>query len=97
MLSPILVAVVYAVVASIVIPLMFKVFRAQYQLADVVLAAVVAGLASMIPTIGGIASLVILVAILNYRCGASLFPDIIVSVGVARLAMVPALLPFTRG
>jgi hypothetical protein len=43
--------------------------------------------------IGGPVSLVVMIAILYWRIGASsLFPDIIVSVGVARLAMLPVLL-----
>jgi hypothetical protein len=33
-----------------------------------------------------------MVVVLYWRVGQSLFPDIIISVGVARLAMVPILL-----
>ena len=94
MIKPIVVAAVYAVVASAVVPLMLSVFRAQYRMADVIFAAVVGGLLSMIPTVGAIASVGALVLILHWRCGAALFPDIVLSVAIARLAMVPALIPF---
>ena len=94
---PIMAAVVCTVVASVVIPIMFSIFRAQFKMTDVVLAAVVAGLLSLVPTVGSVVSMLALVLILHWRCGASLFPDIVLSVAIARLAMVPALLPFAAG
>ena len=91
-MNSILVAVVYAAVAVAIIPLVFALFRTQYQFLDVVLASVAAAAASFIPTIGGPASLVVMVAVLYWRIGQGIFPDIVVAVGAARLAMVPVLL-----
>jgi hypothetical protein len=94
MVKPIVIAAAYLIVGSVVIPIMFSIFRAQYKLLDVVLASASAGVLSLIPMIGSEASLLGAVLILNYRTGASLFPDIVLSVAIARLAMVPALMPF---
>jgi hypothetical protein len=92
-MNPITVALVYAVVGAAVLPLAFKVFKTNFAWIDIAMASVGAALASLIPTIGGPASLVVMIAILYWRLGANcLFPDIIVSVGVARLAMLPVLL-----
>ena len=92
-MNPITVALVYAVVGAVVLPLGFKVFKTNLAWIDIAMASVGAALASLIPTIGGPASLVVMIAILYWRIGASsLFPDIIVSVGVARLTMLPVLL-----
>lgn len=95
MTKPILVATVYAVVSSVVVPLVLSMFRAQYRLLDVIAASFAAALLTMIPTLGSVASLAVLVLLLNWRCRASLFPDIVVSVAIARLAMIPILVPFT--
>ena len=85
-------ALTYVVVGTVVIPLGFAVFRTQYQIVDVILAAIVGAALSLIPTIGGVASLVGTVGILYWRMRRDLlFPDIVISVAVARLAMVPAL------
>jgi hypothetical protein len=94
-MDPILVAAVYAVVGVVVVPLVFAFFRTQYQFLDVVLASVAAAAASCIPTIGGPVSLVVMVAVLYWRMGQNIFPDIVVAVGAARLAMVPVLLALT--
>jgi len=92
-LNAYIVALTYAVVAIVVIPLGFAVFRTQYQIVDVILAAIVGASLSLIPTIGGVASLVGTVGILYWRMSRDLlFPDIVISVAVARLAMVPVLL-----
>ena len=91
-MDPIFVAAIYAVAGVVLIPVGFAVFKTQYQLLDVVLAALAGGAASLIPTVGGIASYAAMVVVLYWRVGQSLFPDIIISVGVARLAMVPILL-----
>jgi hypothetical protein len=90
--DPIFVAAIYAVAGVVLIPVGFAVFKTQYQFLDVVLAALAGGAASLIPTVGGIASYAAMVVVLYWRVGQSLFPDIIISVGVARLAMVPILL-----
>jgi hypothetical protein len=94
MVKPLVVAAAYLIVGSVVIPIIFSMFRAQYKLLDVVLASGAAGVLSLIPMIGPGASLLGAVLILNYRTGASLFPDIVISVAIARLAMIPALIPF---
>jgi hypothetical protein len=67
-------------------------FKTQYQFSDVVLASVAAGAASLIPTVGGPASLVAALVVLYWRTQQSLFPDILAAVFAARLAMVPVLL-----
>lgn len=85
-------AVIYAVVAIIVVPLGFAVFKTQHQFLDVVLAGVGGAACSLIPTAGGIASLGATVGILYWRMRRDFFPDILISVFVARLAMVPVLL-----
>ena len=86
-------ALTYAVVAIVVIPLGFAVFRTQYQIVDVILAAIVGASLSLIPTIGSVASLVGTVGILYWRMSRDLLcPAIVISVAVARLAMVPVLL-----
>lgn len=91
-MNPLLVSVVYAVVGVIVLPLVFSMFKTQYDWIDVILASVISAAASLIPTIGDPISMAVMVIVLYWRIGGSIFPDIIVAVGVARLAMVPALL-----
>ena len=86
-------ALTYAVVGTVVIPLGFAVFRTQYQFLDVVLAAIVGAALSLFPTVGGVASLAGTIGILYWRVRRDLlFPDIVISVAVARLVMVPVLL-----
>jgi hypothetical protein len=88
---------VYAVVCIAVIPIGFAVFKTQYQMLDVVLAAIVGAALSLIPTLGGVASLAGTVGILYWRMSRDLlFPDILVSVLGARLAMLPVLLLLTH-
>jgi len=87
------VALTYAVAGIAVIPLGFAVFRTQCQFLDVVLAAIGGAALSLIPTVGGVASLAGTIGILYWRMRRDqLFPDIVISVAVARLAMVPVLL-----
>ena len=50
--------------------------------------------ASLVPTVGGPLSLIVLAGLLYWRSGAASWVDIAASVAVARLAMVPALIPF---
>ena len=91
-MSPILIAFIYFASALLVIPLVFAFFKTQYQFLDVVLASVAAGAASLIPTLGGPASLLVTLVVLYWRLQQNLFPDIFVAVCAARLAMVPVLL-----
>jgi len=76
-----------------VLPIGFKVFKTNFDWIDIAMASVGAALGSLIPTIGGPASLVVMIAILYWRIdGGKVFPDIILSVLVARLATLPVLL-----
>lgn len=84
-----IVAALYVVAGVVLIPLGFAVFRTPYHFVDVVLAALAGGAASFIPDVGGVASYAAMVLVLYWRLGANLFPDIFLSVGVARLAIVP--------
>jgi hypothetical protein len=90
--NPVTVALVYAVVGIVVLPLVLSLAKTKYKFFDVVLASVTAAAASFIPTIGGPVSLVVMVAILYWRIRDDLFPQIIFAVGIARLIMVPVLI-----
>lgn len=91
------VPLINAVVLIAVVPIGFAVFKTPYAFVDVLLAAIGGAAASLIPTIGWLASLVITVGILFWRIRRDIFPDIIVSVGAARLLMVPVLLLVMHG
>ena len=91
-MNPFVVALIYAIVLGAVVPIGFAVFKTPHAVIDVLLAAVGGAAVSLIPTIGGIASLVATVGILFWRIRRDLFPDIIVSVLAARLATLPVLL-----
>jgi hypothetical protein len=91
-LTPYVVALTYAVVGAAVVPIGFAVFRTQYQFVDVALGAIAGAAFSLIPTVGGPASLAATIGVLYWRMRRDLFPDIVVSVAVARLAMVPVLI-----
>jgi hypothetical protein len=87
-----LVALTYAVVCTAVIPIGFKVFGTRYRFRDILMAAIAGAVLSFVPTLGPAASLVATVAVLYWRLRQDLFPDIVICVFVARLAMVPVLL-----
>jgi hypothetical protein len=96
-MNPVTVALVYLVVTALVVPVGLKIFKTNFAWTDIAMMSAGAALASLIPTIGGIASLVVMVAILYWRLGKEqLMPDIIVSVAVARLAMLPVLLVLAK-
>jgi hypothetical protein len=96
-MNPITVALVYLVISALLLPLGFKIFKTNFDWVDIALASVAAALTSLIPTIGSPASLVVTVAILYWRLGRNaLFPDIISSVAVARLVMLPVLLVLAK-
>jgi len=83
------------VVGAAVIPLGFELFKTKYRFHDVLLAAVAGGLLSLVPLVGGAASLLTTVVILYWRVGKDAFvPDILASVFAARLVMFLALLKF---
>jgi hypothetical protein len=71
-----------------------KLFKADFSALDVILSAVAAAAVSLIPAVGGAASFAVAVAILHWRVGAKLIPDIFVAVAVSRLAILPVLLMF---
>ena len=90
-------AIVYAVVVSAVLPLGFAIFKTEYGFLDVALAAIGGAALSLIPTIGGVASLFGTLGILYWRLSKdSFYPDVVVSVFVARIAVVPALILLAR-
>ncbi len=91
-MSRTLVAVIYVVSGVVVIPIVFAFFKTQYQFVDVVLASVAAGAVSLVPTVGGPASMAVALVVLYWRMRQSLFPDIVAAVFAARLVMVPVLL-----
>jgi hypothetical protein len=87
------VALTYATVSTAVIPLCFAFFKTQYEFLDVLLAAIGSATLSLIPTLGGVASIAGLIGILYWRMRRDLlFPDIVMSVAAARLTTVPVLL-----
>jgi hypothetical protein len=95
-LNPYVIALTYAVVGTAVIAMIFALFKTSYEIWEVVLAAVVGAALSFIPTVGGIASLAGTLGVLFWRLGGGAATDILVSVAVARLVMVPVLLVLNR-
>jgi hypothetical protein len=93
--NPVTVALVFAVVGIVVLPIVLSMFKTRFDLVDVLLASVLSAVTSLIPTIGEPLSLIVMIAVLYWRIRDDLFPDILVAVGAARLAMVPALLAVT--
>jgi hypothetical protein len=91
--NPLVVASIYAVVSMAVVPFVLNIFNSPFRFIDVAIACLGAAVASLIPAIGGPVSLLAMIALLHWRCSASLF-DIGIAVAVARLATVPALIPF---
>lgn len=89
-LSPFKVALVYALVGTVVVHLVLMAWREEQKFLNVALAAVGAAFASLVPTVGGPLSLAVMLGLLYWRCTASL-PALVASVAIARLAMVPAL------
>ncbi len=93
MINPLAVAGVHAVVGTAVVSIVFSVFHVNFKLQDVALACIGAAISSLVPEIGGPLSLLVLAGLLYWRSGAS-WIDIAVGVALARLATVPALMPF---
>ena len=86
------VALTYFLVGTTVIPMGFAIFKTPYQLWEVAAATFVGALLYLVPTVGAIASLAGTLGVLYWRLGQGFWTDIAVSVGVARLVMVPVLL-----
>lgn len=93
MINPLVAAVVHAVVGTAVVSTVFSVFRSHYKLQDITLACVGAAAATLVPVVGGPLSLIALAGLLYWRTGVA-WVEIAVGVAIARLAMVPALIPF---
>ena len=92
-MNPILVAGVYAVVGVAVPPIVFYLSRTPFSIIDVAAASLAGALVSLLPTIGGPASLLAMLLILYWRMKDA--PMIVAAaVGIARLAMVPVLVLF---
>jgi hypothetical protein len=95
-LSPIAIALTFALVGIAVIPMGFTIFRTPYKFWEVVVAACVGAALALIPTVGGIASLAGTLGVLCWRLGRSSFNDIFISVAVAPLLMVPVFMMLSR-
>jgi hypothetical protein len=95
-LSPSAIALTYMLLGAAVIPLGFAMFRTPFKMWEVLVAASVGAALSFIPTVGDIASLAGPVGVLFWRLGRGYSTDICVSVGVARLVMLPVLLLLSR-
>jgi hypothetical protein len=91
-MDPFAVAGLYVLAGLVFVPLGFKFFGTRYQFIDVLLASLAAGAASLIPTIGGVASYAAMVLVLYWRLQENLFPDIVVATGAARLALIPLMM-----
>ena len=91
MINPFTVAVVYAVVGSAVALGVLRLFGSKSGVLTIVGPCAAAAVASMVPVIGGPLSLLVMIAGLYWQSDAELMA-IAVAVGVARLAMVPALM-----
>jgi chromate transport protein ChrA len=89
--NPILAAAVHAVVGTVVIWLVLMAWKEEQKILDVAIASVGAALVTLVPTIGGPLSLLVMLGLLYWRCSTNL-PAIAAAVALARLAMVPALM-----
>jgi hypothetical protein len=94
-MNPTTVALGYLFAGAVIVPAILHFFKTPFDWLDIVLAAVGGAAASLIPTVGGIASYAAMIGILYWRLGkAQLFPDIVVAASVARLALIPLFLLF---
>lgn len=93
-LDPLQVAVVYTATTLVAMPLLLSLFNDKYDWADVLIVAFASGIASMLPTIGGPVSLLVMIATLRWRIDADWFPDLTTVVLVSRLGSIPVLMYF---
>jgi hypothetical protein len=92
-MSPATVALGYFVAGLSIVPLVLYLFKTQFTWIDIGMAAAGGAFASLIPTVSGIASLAAMLGILYWRLGKDkLFPDIVLAVSIARLALLPVFL-----
>jgi hypothetical protein len=92
MQHPAIFVVVFIVTSILLVSFTFKVFKVSFTLLDIVLAAVIAGLTTLVPVVGNYLSIIVMAAILNYRTSAELMPDIVIAVAVSRLFVIPPML-----
>jgi len=86
-------AFAYGIVAALVVPLVFTLFKTRYQFLDVALAAAAGAALYLIPTVGGVASFFGTLGILYWRVAkGSQTTDIVAAAVAARLACIPVLL-----
>jgi hypothetical protein len=94
-MNPTTMALGYLFAGAVFVPLILYFFKTRFDWLDIVLAAIGGAAASLIPTVGGIASYAAMIGILYWRLGKDqLFPDVVVAVSVARLALLPVFLLF---
>jgi hypothetical protein len=92
-MNPTTVALGYLFAGAAIVPAILHFFKTRFDWIDIGLAAVGGAAASLIPTVGGIASYAAMIGILYWRLGKDqLFPDVVVAVSVARLALLPVFL-----
>jgi hypothetical protein len=95
LLSPVQIACVYTAVTIISMPLVLSLFNDKYTWSDVAIVAFSSsGIASLVPTIGGPLSLLVMLLALRWRIDADWFPDLATVVLVSRLGSIPALMYF---
>jgi hypothetical protein len=93
-LSPLQQACVYTAVTMIAMPLVLSLFNDKYDWVDVLIVAFASGVASFLPTIGELVSLLVMIAALRWRIDADWFPDLSTVVLVSRLGSIPVLMSF---
>ncbi len=93
-LGPLPIACIYTATTLVAMPLLLSLFNDKYEWVDVLIVAFASGLASLLPTIGGPVSLVVMIAALRWRIDADWFPDLATVVLVSRLGSIPILMYF---
>jgi hypothetical protein len=93
MINPLVAAIVYAVVGTVVVSVVLSIWGEPQKLLDAAIASTGAALVSLVPTIGGPLSLLVMLGLLYWRCSTNV-AAIAASVALARLAMVPVLFLF---
>ncbi|SEG08774.1 hypothetical protein [Marinobacterium lutimaris] len=81
-----------ALISGIILWLAAKITAVDLSLGETVIAAAVAALVALIPTLGWVLSLVALFTLLKKFSGASIWPDIILMVIVSRLVSFAAVM-----
>lgn len=92
-MNPFVVALVYAFMGIAVPPIVFHFSGTKFSFGDVALASFAAAAVSLIPTIGGPASLLVMLAVLYWRMRDAPMA-VAAAVGISRVAMLPVLMMF---